>query len=304
MNDSLNSEKIARKGRIQAAFDRTRQLYDAFERLRKNDLFSGLAYLVEPLLCSLCDLSLLLTTATPRPVGSHREGIEELRQQHLSPSMEAEIKEVVECLERMAAGPCHDVRSARNFSDDVWRILLILRSVSKRLRRSELQTKAESSVLRKKQLLWALLVIVIIACVIKTRAYYHEKLLATMTPDTAQRISDLRNLEKALTEYKKVNGRYPATNGGWNGLYTDWGESSENWIPGLVPNFIDKLPRDPRNNQRGDQQYLYWSDGGNFKLLAHEAPDANLVGKLFPEMYDKRRPGHAIGVWTSGAAAQ
>ncbi|MEY4669061.1 MAG: hypothetical protein RL518_1760 [Pseudomonadota bacterium] len=302
-NESQEPDRASQLSHFDAAFKETRQLYAAFELLRKDDMFNGLSHLSEPLLRSLCEVALLLVAGSPRSIDSHLDGINQLRQQHhQAPLIESEIREVAECLERMSTLACNEARRARDFSDDAWRVLLILRSASKKIRHAEPRDPAALARFRKRLFIASSIILVIVASVVGLRAYHQQHLLSALTSDTNQRISDLRNLEVALMKYKHENGNFPATTGGWDGLHSSWGTSSENWIPGLAPKYIDKLPRDPRNNERGDEQYLYWSDGANYKLLAHNAPQADLVGNAYPEMYDPIRPGRAFGVWSSDGA--
>lgn len=69
-----------------------------------------------------------------------------------------------------------------------------------------------------------------------------------------------------------------------------------NWIPGLAPTYISVLPRDPRGGTSQIQPtcggwqaaYLYLSNGTNYKLLSHCAPDNPWTsGDTF---YDPVRP--------------
>jgi hypothetical protein len=115
------------------------------------------------------------------------------------------------------------------------------------------------------------------------------------------RISHLRELNEALRKYKLKFGNYPKSHL-WDGLYTNWGHSKADWIDGLAPDFIDTLPRDPRNNAIGSQQYLYRSNGIDFKLLAHGVRDDCPVIKLkYPELIDPIRNCNAYGFWSEGA---
>lgn len=82
---------------------------------------------------------------------------------------------------------------------------------------------------------------------------------------------------------------------------TEDGELDSAWIPGLVPDYLDVLPIDPRRSTLANKQYLYLSDGENYKLIAHAAEDAASNAKQRPEMNDPRRMGYAYGIWTPGA---
>ncbi len=116
----------------------------------------------------------------------------------------------------------------------------------------------------------------------------------------AIRKSDLVQLRNALELYYSTYGSYPSTLSGttyvWN--TSDPTEphinptgnvrspSGGDWIPGVVTaKAIGSLPKDPLggagpNNAAGCQTwkraYLYMSDGKNYKLLSHCAPEGSL----------------------------
>ena len=101
----------------------------------------------------------------------------------------------------------------------------------------------------------------------------------------------------------KKNMKYPMSSnkgGGWDGLFTSWGKSGEKWIAGLVPEYIDSLPRDPRKNKQGHQQYIYKSNGKDYKLIAHGISDRDFVYSVDKSFMDPKRK-RACGYWTKGA---
>jgi len=113
-------------------------------------------------------------------------------------------------------------------------------------------------------------------------------------------VGHLRELERALGEYKAANGSYPVSDK-WDGLFTSYGTSSPNWIKGLAPKYISELPRDPRMTESGSEQYIYMSDGIDFKLISHGQSECELFRKSVPELVDPARDCSAIGVWSTGA---
>jgi len=127
----------------------------------------------------------------------------------------------------------------------------------------------------------------------------------------AVRRADLVSLQTALEIYWNVNGAYPSTiNSGW--YSSEPGNAvtnnSGNYIPGLSPSYIFALPRDPRGGaskiippcSSWKAAYLYKSDGTNFKLLSHCAPESfPTAGQAF---YDPMRPTHAWMVCSSEPA--
>ncbi len=82
------------------------------------------------------------------------------------------------------------------------------------------------------------------------------------------RKTSLKEVQLALELYKAQNGRYPAAGCGVSGTsFTPSAVSSctdGNYIPGLTPDFIASLPREPRNGTL----YRYSTDtsGSNYKL--------------------------------------
>lgn len=96
----------------------------------------------------------------------------------------------------------------------------------------------------------------------------------------AQRITDLKNIEIALSSYRLEKGFYPSTldptikwfsncpiAGAWGkGDLPNTGDTG--WIPGLAPTFMQQLPNDP--TPKTDRCYMYVSDGKNYMLLAHQ----------------------------------
>lgn len=302
---STTSTLSEREASLQAAFVHARQLYAAFELLRADHLFSGLIHLTDPLIRSLCELTIRVSHGAPQPVTSASEAIERVRRHpHPDLPIEKEMVSIVECLERMTTERCDDRASAVRFSEDAWRILLLTRSIEKKARRAILGSRALIAQFAKKVALRILIAIAVLTATFLGPKAYREWHLSRMEASTAQRVSDIRKLHQALLAFHRDHGRYPTSEGRWDGLYTSYGISSENWIQGLVPNYIESLPRDPRNHKIPDEQYLYWSDGRDFKLLAHNTFDAAVVAKTYPEMHDAIRSGRAFGVWSTNAESR
>jgi hypothetical protein len=118
--------------------------------------------------------------------------------------------------------------------------------------------------------------------------------------DYRTRVKDLQALQKALGKYQQKFGEYPLSPQ-WGGLYSLWGPSSEDWVPGLAPGYIPVLPRDPRQSSNPEEQYIYRSDGTEYKLLAHKPGDCQTAKVLNPELIDPVRDCDALGIWTPGA---
>lgn len=94
----------------------------------------------------------------------------------------------------------------------------------------------------------------------------------------AKRMSDLKSIETALNLYYSDYGSYPST-GSIDNVYMDLGcdgtavspdAKTADWIPGLSPLYMSKLPQDPSpNNSVGVAPkgcYMYASNGTNYVL--------------------------------------
>lgn len=138
----------------------------------------------------------------------------------------------------------------------------------------------------------------------------------------AKRKEDLKEIQKALEIYKNENGSYPSTIVGssrqWYGLCNPnpWGpddltvDGADQYIPGLSPDYMQQLPKDPRDNTTNSSSartqcqtnpnencYLYSSDGVDFKLLAHCSPEGTLSSD--DPFYDPCRASYAWQVSSS-----
>ncbi|HTF28111.1 MAG TPA: type II secretion system protein GspG [Flavitalea sp.] len=114
-------------------------------------------------------------------------------------------------------------------------------------------------------------------------------------------IKDIFELKVALERYHSENKSYPKSSGGWDAIIAAFGESKKDWIPGLVPRYIKALPTDPRQSKDPMWQYMYKSDGKDFKLIAHFPLGMNEIISDRPELIDSVRSSWAFGVWSKGA---
>lgn len=115
-----------------------------------------------------------------------------------------------------------------------------------------------------------------------------------------KRLEDLNKLKIALENYYKDNGKYPISQG-FDGIYTKWGYSGNDWIKGLSPKYINELPIDPRNTKDANLQYLYKSNGKDYKLISHSPEDCKSVEKINKDFIDPSRKCWAYGLWTERA---
>lgn len=113
-----------------------------------------------------------------------------------------------------------------------------------------------------------------------------------------QRKHDLDSIRMALETYHQAKGAYPIS-AGFDGIHSDWGRSAEDWIPNLAPFLVGPLPRDPEFSTTALPQYLYWSNGVDYKLIAHgTAQSCAVASKINPELVDPVRQCYAFGYWT------
>lgn len=115
-----------------------------------------------------------------------------------------------------------------------------------------------------------------------------------------QRQNDLEAMRQALAAYHATFGRYPATPG-FAGAVDAAGAPVPDWLPGLAGTFVAELPRDPARSHDPNKQYLYHSDGTDYKLIAHGSGDCAMARKAHPEMVDPARNCWAYGYWTPAA---
>jgi prepilin-type N-terminal cleavage/methylation domain-containing protein len=100
----------------------------------------------------------------------------------------------------------------------------------------------------------------------------------TSTARDARRAHDLRAIQAALADYFQDHGAYPDTNGNWQGDSTADGGltyDANGYIPGLVPDYLQSLPRDPDPQYpNATFGYAYRSDGVDFKCIARGTPES------------------------------
>lgn len=104
----------------------------------------------------------------------------------------------------------------------------------------------------------------------------------------AERIAELQQVAVALRLYKDQYGRYPERGCSTVNPSAPWaspGPGVQSWyaqcddyIPGLVPQFLHELPRDPMSENNSDQGFLYRtnSTGSEYKLLVSPTEGAVL----------------------------
>ena len=126
-----------------------------------------------------------------------------------------------------------------------------------------------------------------------------------ITEATPQRVADLTIIIHALEAYKKDHRSYPVSDKSgrqWSGVYNGTLGNAEDWIGGLVPEYLVVLPRDPRGSDSPYPQYLYKSNGAHYKLISRNPTDCAEVKALYPNLIDPKRGCRAYGYWTPRAA--
>lgn len=102
-----------------------------------------------------------------------------------------------------------------------------------------------------------------------------------------QRQADLQIVSTALELYKNKYGEYPQgcnAAGSWSGHAPDYACASGNeYILGLAPEFIPRLPQDPKlNGDNSGYAYLTNSDGTVYKFVAHRTVESENVNYGHP----------------------
>jgi len=131
--------------------------------------------------------------------------------------------------------------------------------------------------------------------------YYENKKIEKFAAENLKHsVNDLLKIKSALELYYSKYGSYPVSIG-TSGILSCWGESSVDWIKGLSPEFIDHLPNNLANSKSCAEQYLYKSDGKDYKLIHHNPKDCFEMKMNFPFFIDPERDCWAYGIWTTNA---
>jgi hypothetical protein len=143
-----------------------------------------------------------------------------------------------------------------------------------------------------------------ISSILKER-YLKEKetyfLISTADYRYKKNVNDILLLKSALEKYFQDNQKYPISSVGWDGILSPFGESKKEWLEGLAPIYIPELPVDPRNSHDPRHQYLYQSNGVDYKLISHSPENMSFIINNYPELIDPVRPTWAFGVWSENA---
>jgi general secretion pathway protein G len=132
----------------------------------------------------------------------------------------------------------------------------------------------------------------------------------------AFRASSMATLETTLAQYRFDNAAYPTTGGWWGerpGGYGNHPHEGNNayirWVTPPTGNYIRRLPADPTAGKHNPHVnstcngFLYNSNGANFKLLSHCAPEnpGSRYGQEEWKYYDPIRPTWSWATYSSGS---
>ena len=117
----------------------------------------------------------------------------------------------------------------------------------------------------------------------------------------AERISNLRAVERALALYYADNGSYPNTGGSWYGSNPGcFGGYGDGAVPGLVPTYISRIPLETVTT---DRCYAYRSNSGGreYKFMIHMSMETCEAGSC--PLQDPQRAGQKTSaVYSEGGS--
>lgn len=125
--------------------------------------------------------------------------------------------------------------------------------------------------------------------------------------EAEDRVAEMYAMAAQLARYKLDHGVYPAAfpaapNGTpylqLQGAKITPGAVHGD-IPGLFPDYMARPAAMAPNPSEGAPEYLYISDGQDYKLVFANPPDLSYAKQSHPALIDKQRAGY--GVWTYGA---
>ena len=122
--------------------------------------------------------------------------------------------------------------------------------------------------------------------------------------DISRATGELNSLKKAIELYYAENGSYPNTSLAWRNS----NDNPTDYIPGVVPTYIQKLPVSAHGTTGNTGAYLYRSsnNGVDYKIIAHTGRYTQLCGQVkaqSPQYIDPSRDCWAFGYWSSGGTS-
>ncbi|EKE25015.1 MAG: hypothetical protein ACD_5C00327G0002 [uncultured bacterium] len=131
---------------------------------------------------------------------------------------------------------------------------------------------------------------------------------ARLKARTAKSVLELQSVNTSLQSYQALYGSYPVSSdsgNNWDGYCSFYGASlGVNWIPLLATVGLSNgsLPIEPRNNGAcwdDKRQYLYRSNGTDYKLISHWSESMSVPDNLI----DPVRDTYSWGWWSSSVSA-
>lgn len=289
-----DTKKEELKNELNNRLLRCQEHLEAIQILVGNDLDRDAAHLLRPYLLDLGNTLLRIDGQTEvSEIERLPKALDEINGEKVSAAA-AKLKEITDEYLKSTA----DSAETKKLISRATRheVVASVEKAYHRKLREDLATPMDAYRRRKRRIyiMWIILIPILLYLAINVRASWKRQSFRE------RRVKDLMALADALQRFKADNGKYPVTGERWDGRKTCWGQSKEDWIPGLVPKYIAKLPTDPRNSEDCAKHYIYRSDGENYKLVAHSPDDMPELKKKFPQMMDPQRQGRAIGVWSTG----
>lgn len=139
-------------------------------------------------------------------------------------------------------------------------------------------------------------------------SFYDSTLYSIYETDYV-RYQHISSIHRSLLRYYRDHKSFPVSSD-WDAYSDCWGENkgqkgNAQWIRGLVPKYMKILPVDPSHTLECKNQYLYKSNGQDFKLIALKSKYCINSILFFSSKIDPKRQGndgcHAFGFWTVNA---
>jgi prepilin-type N-terminal cleavage/methylation domain-containing protein len=96
----------------------------------------------------------------------------------------------------------------------------------------------------------------------------------------AARVSHMKEVQNAVEYYYAVNRTYPSTAGSLRSECSNWGSYvSNNVIPGVVPVYLQRMPKDPQMDTAANTScYIYVSNGQDYAFIVYDVPELSTAG--------------------------
>ncbi|MBI41607.1 MAG: hypothetical protein CMF59_18600 [Leptospiraceae bacterium] len=134
--------------------------------------------------------------------------------------------------------------------------------------------------------------------VLDPKTYEKMEGLARASRSDFLRIEDLIKIRIGLETFQQSQGRFPGSRGE---RFSSGGKSGTDWIPEIRSVVPATLPVDRRGGQDPKKQYLYITNGAEYKLLAQSPENCTAIQQWMPELLDPVRGCQGVGFWTEGA---